>query len=78
VIISHAKDLNIPITGDQVKAIIQNTAVDLPDDPTDNLDAGPDWDSHGRVDMLRAHGCEELFGKSFDARQIEANVLRRL
>jgi hypothetical protein len=53
-IISHAKDLNIPITDDQVEAIIQNTAVDLPDDPTDNPDAGPDWDSHGRVDMLRA------------------------
>jgi subtilisin family serine protease len=53
-VISRAKNLNLSITNDQVESIIQNTAVDLPDDPDDSPDGGPNWDSRGCVDMLAA------------------------
>lgn len=50
-VISRARALNLAITNDQVEDIIQTTTVDLPDDPDDSPDAGPDWDGRGRVDM---------------------------
>lgn len=53
-IISRARALNRSLTNDQVATIIQTTTVDLPDDPNDSPDAGPNWDGRGRVDMLAA------------------------
>src|SRR5262249_49895380 len=42
------------ISPDDVEAIIQGTATDLPDDPTDSPDAGANWDNHGRVNFQAA------------------------
>lgn len=53
-VISRAKDVSAPITNDDVRSIIINTAHDLPDDPGDAPNAGADWDDHGRVDFLGA------------------------
>jgi subtilisin family serine protease len=53
-IVSHAKAMNIAIANDQVENIIQSTAVDLPDDPDDMPDGGPNWDGRGRVNLLAA------------------------
>jgi len=53
-VISRARDLGVPLTNDDVEAILQSTAADLPDDPNDSPDGGPDWDHHGRVDFLAA------------------------
>ncbi|MBI4236610.1 MAG: S8 family serine peptidase [Chloroflexi bacterium] len=53
-IISRGLDLGVTLTPDQVRAIIEGTAVDLPNDPDDVPDAGPNWDGHGRVDFYAA------------------------
>lgn len=52
--ISRTKDLGLSISNDQVEDIIQNTAVDLPDDPDDDPNAGSNWDGHGRINMRAA------------------------
>lgn len=51
---SYAKDLNVGLTNDRVAQIIENTAVDLPDDPQDVPDGGANWDNHGRANLLQA------------------------
>jgi subtilisin family serine protease len=52
--ISYARDRGGVITNTQIADIIQNTATDLGDDPTDSPDGGADWDNHGRVNMRAA------------------------
>lgn len=53
-IISRAKDLGTTLTADEVEAIIQNTANDMPDDPNDFPNGGSSWDGNGRVDFTAA------------------------
>lgn len=53
-LLSRARDLGVTLTNDDVEAIIQNTAVDLPDDPGDSPNGGASWDNHGRVSFLDA------------------------
>ena len=51
-VISRAKDISVELTPAQVRAILQDTATDLPDDPSDSPDGGAGWD--GRVSFLAA------------------------
>jgi subtilisin family serine protease len=56
-LVSRDKDLNggvRTLTNAQIVDIIQSTAVDLADDPSDAPDGGPNWDGHGRVDFAAA------------------------
>ncbi len=53
-VISRARDLDQDLSPSQVRAIIQDTTQDLPNDLDDTPDAGPDWDGQGRVDFLTA------------------------
>ncbi len=53
-VISRARDLAATVTNDQVETIIQDTAVDMPDDPGDSPNGGATWDNHGRVDFRAA------------------------
>jgi subtilisin family serine protease len=50
-IISRGKDLGLNLTPTQVRALIENHAVDLPDDSNDSPDAGATWDGKGRVNF---------------------------
>ncbi len=47
--ISRGKDLGLNLTPAQVRALIENHAVDLPDDPDDDPDGGAIWDGKGQV-----------------------------
>ncbi len=56
-IVSRDMDLNGGIrtlTNSEVIDIIERTARDLPDDPTDIPDGGPMWDNHGLVNFVAA------------------------
>lgn len=53
-VISRARDLSATLSNDDVENIIQNTAVDMPDDPNDSPNGGAGWDNHGRVDFTAA------------------------
>lgn len=53
-VISRARDLGATLDNDDVEGIIQNTALDLPDDPNDSPNGGGTWDSHGRADFAAA------------------------
>ena len=53
-VISRAKDISVELTPAQVRAILQDTATDLPDDPSDSPDGGAGWDGNGRVSFLAA------------------------
>jgi subtilisin family serine protease len=53
-LVSRSLDLGAGLTNDQIEAIIQDTAVDLPDDPGDSPNGGATWDNHGRVDFTAA------------------------
>ena len=53
-VISRARDLDQAMPPTQVRTIIQSTTQDLPDDPNDVPNAGPNWDGQGRVDFLAA------------------------
>jgi subtilisin family serine protease len=56
-IVSRDKDLHggvRTLTCAQIADIVQSTAVDLPDDPTDAPDGRATWDNHGRVDFVAA------------------------
>ena len=41
-------------TNEQVRDLLKATATDLPDDPDDSPDAGPDWDGAGMVNAYQA------------------------
>lgn len=53
-VISRSRDLGAGLSPDGVEALIQDTAQDLPDDPSDVPNGGATWDNHGRVDFLAA------------------------
>jgi hypothetical protein len=53
-VLARGKSLGLDLTSDQVRAIIEGTAVDLPDDDNDSPNAGPDWDGKGMVDFYAA------------------------
>lgn len=53
-LVSRSLDLGAGLTNDQIEAIIQDTAVDLPDDTGDSPNGGATWDNHGRVDFTAA------------------------
>ncbi|QDU65386.1 S8 family serine peptidase [Engelhardtia mirabilis] len=53
-IVSRSKDLGANLTNDDIEAIIQDTANNLPDDTGDSPNGGSTWDNHGRVDFLAA------------------------
>jgi hypothetical protein len=50
-IISRAQALGKDLSPAQERALIEDNAVDLPDDPGDSPDAGADWDGSGMVDF---------------------------
>jgi subtilisin family serine protease len=50
-IISRGKDLGLNLTPAQVRGLIENHTVDLPDDPNDSPNAGASWDGKGRVNF---------------------------
>ena len=52
--IQRAKDIGVELTPAQVRAILQDTSTDLPDDPSDSPDGGAGWDGNGRVSFLAA------------------------
>ena len=52
--ISRSNDLGAGLDNDDIEALIQNTAVNLPDDPNDSPNGGSSWDNHGRVDFFAA------------------------
>ncbi len=62
-VLSRALDLGITLSNDDVENIIQNSAVDLPDDPGDSPNGGATWDNYGRVDFVAAlNAVEETTG----------------
>jgi subtilisin family serine protease len=52
--ISYARDRGRVISNGKVREIILATTTDLPDDPTDSPDGGPNWDGKGLVNMRKA------------------------
>ncbi len=65
-IISRAKDLGTSLSADDVEAIIQNTANDMPDDPNDSPNGGSTWDNFGRVDFTAAVNAVQGGGPTND------------
>ncbi|MBI1851193.1 MAG: S8 family serine peptidase [Planctomycetes bacterium] len=53
-VLSRSHELGTTLGPADVQAILVSTAVDLPDDPHDVPDAGPNWDGHGRISYRRA------------------------
>ncbi len=53
-VLSRARDLGVTLTNDDVENILQDTALDMPDDPNDFPNGGSNWDNYGRVDFLAA------------------------
>ncbi|MEQ8764536.1 MAG: S8 family serine peptidase [Planctomycetota bacterium] len=53
-VVSRSIDVGAGLNNDQIEALIQNTAQNLPDDPNDSPNGGTNWDGNGRVQFLAA------------------------